>query len=155
MLANVNILGYKGLVKIIEKDTNGYDIELLEGNLKGKKTYISKNSKAETIKNIKSSAKLEKQGRAKETDIDGNNHYSSKYVHFYITVKSNLLETSEKIHELITNKMMSEIQELEFVGCPVEDKNSYSDSLAIEIGLVEDIEIKEVFKTIKKDLGIR
>lgn len=155
MLANINILGYKGLVKIIQEDINGYDIELLEGTLKGKIVYISKNSKAETMEKIKSSAKLEKQGRAKETDIDGNNHYSSKYVHFYITVKSNTLENAQKIHELITNKMMGEIHELEFVGCPVEDKNSYSDSLAIEIGLVEDIEVKEVFKTIKKDLGIR
>ncbi|HID0881355.1 TPA: hypothetical protein ACXDAY_002307 [Clostridium botulinum] len=49
MLANVNMLGYKGLVKIIEENTNGYDLELLEGNLKGKIVYISKNSKNETI----------------------------------------------------------------------------------------------------------
>ncbi|APR02391.1 hypothetical protein RSJ2_4162 (plasmid) [Clostridium botulinum] len=33
MLANVNILGYKGLGKIIEENSNGYNVELLEGNL--------------------------------------------------------------------------------------------------------------------------
>lgn len=150
MLANVNMLGYKGLVKIIEEDTSGYDIELLEGNLKGKIVYISKNSKTEKIKEIKASARIERKGRIKE---DG--HYSSDYIYFYITVKSNTLKTSEKIHELITNRMMIEFKELQFVGCPSEDGKSYSDSLAIELGLLEDIEVKEVFKTIKKDLGIR
>ncbi|NCI19812.1 hypothetical protein EJM73_09250 [Clostridium botulinum] len=150
MLANVNILGYTGLVKIIEEDTNGYDIELLEGNLKGKKTYISKNSKTETIEKIKASAKIERKGRIKEYG-----RYSSNYIYYYITVKSNTLENAEKIHYIITNTIMSKIKELEFVGCPTEENNSYFDSLAIEFDLIEDVEVKELFKTIKKDLGIR
>ncbi|HDK7195012.1 TPA: hypothetical protein PTV74_003319 [Clostridium botulinum] len=150
MLANVTMLGYKGLIKIIKDDTNGYDIELLEGNLKGKVLYISKNSKTETIEKIKSSAKIERKGRLKEEG-----HYSTDFIYFYITVKSNTLENAEKIHELITNKIMDEIKELEFVGCPTEDENSYFDSLAIEFDLIEDVEVKEVFRTIKKDLGIR
>ncbi|EQB4341416.1 hypothetical protein ACYJ2U_001800 [Clostridium botulinum] len=150
MLANVNILGYKGLGKIIEENTNGYDIELLEGTLKGQKTYISKNSKNETIEKVKASARIERKGRIKEYG-----HYSSNHIYFYITVKSNSLETSEKIHELINNKMMDEIKEFQFVGCPSEDRKGYSDSLAIELGLLEDIEVIELFKIIKKDLGIR
>lgn len=151
MLANVNMLGYKGLVKIIKEDINGYDVELLEGTLKGKIVYISKNSKTETIEKIKSSsARIERKGRLKEQG-----HYSANFIQFDITVKSNTLKNAEKIHELIINKMMDEIKELEFVGCPTEENNSYFDSLAIEIGLIKDIEIKEVFKTIKKDLGIK
>lgn len=150
MLANINILGYKGLGKIIQENINGYDIELLEGNLKGKKTYISKNSKTETIEKIKASAKIERKGRVKEQ-----RHYSSDFIYYYITVKSDSLENAEKIHELITNRMMSEFKEFQFVGCPTEDSNNYFDSLAIEFDLVEDIEVKELFKTIKKDLDIR
>ncbi|MBY6842809.1 hypothetical protein [Clostridium botulinum] len=150
MLANVNILGYKGLVKIIEENTNGYDIELLEGTLKGQKTYISKNSKNETIEKVKASARIERKGRIKEQG-----HYSNNFIQFDITVKSNTLKNAENIHDIITNKMMNKIKEFEFVGCPLEDGNSYFDSLAIELGLLEDIEVIELFKIIKKDLGIR
>lgn len=53
MKATVKLMGYTGMVKVIEETGNGFEIEILEGNMKGKRTFISKNSEHETIDIIK------------------------------------------------------------------------------------------------------
>jgi len=137
MTATANLLGYVGKVNIIEETTTGYEIELLQGNLKGKKTFISKNSKNETltIPNQKFTSKI-----SYTVDKERNEDTQTEQVYsrnFELTITA----TSEEIAGNIWDNCFKYLKEnsdikLGWVGCPgTEDlengKFSYCDCITI------------------------
>lgn len=162
MLVNVNALGYKGLAKVIEEDTSGYELELQESNMKGKRIYISKNSTSETVEVIKFSSKVEYEV---SRDSEDYNPETGKYESpingrdFSLTITT----TSEDIAYILWENCFNYLQanasfEIIWSGCPsVEEaknnKVSYYDTISV-CDKEEYNELKDLYKEWKNKLRV-
>jgi len=155
MTATVNLLGYTGKVNIIEETTTGYEIELLQDNLKGKRTFISKNSKNETltISNHKFTSKV-----SYTVDKEYNEDTQTEQVYsrnFELTIMAQTEELAGNIWDDCFKylKENSDIK-LGWVGCPgivdlENGKFSYTDCITI-FDKEEYEELKDLYKEWKK-----
>lgn len=158
MLVNVNALGYKGLGRIIEEDTNGYEVEIKEGNMQGKRIYISKNSTSETLEVIKFTSKVEYEV---SRDNEEYNPETGKYESpingrdFSLTITTKNEETAYSIWEHCFDYLQSNANfEIIWSGCPsVEEaknnKVSYYDTIPVS-DKKEYNELKDLYKEWKK-----
>jgi len=155
MTATANLLGYTGKVNILEETTTGYELELLQGDLKGKRTFISKNSKNETltISNQKFTSKI-----SYIVDKEYNEDTKTEQVYtrnFELTITASSEEIAGEIWDncfkyLVKNSDIN----LGWVGCPgTEDlengKFSYTDCITI-FDKSEYEELKDIYKEWKK-----
>jgi len=149
MTATANLLGYTGKVNILEETTTGYEIELLQGNLKGKRTFISKNSKNETITSPKEkfTSKIEYTvAKEHNEDTDTSKVYSRN---FELTITTRTGKIAEKIWDDCVEYLIKNAKfDFTITGCPdsgetlKNNKYYYYDSITIED--------KEEFEILKK-----
>jgi len=155
MIATANLLGYTGKVNILEETSTGYELELLQGNLKGKRTFISKNSKNETltIHNHKFTSKV-----TYTVDKEYNEDTQTEQVYsrnFELTITATSEEQAGEIWDSCF-KYLNEKSDIKlgWVGCPgTEDlengKFSYCDCITI-FDKSEYEELKDLYKEWKK-----
>jgi len=155
MTATANLLGYTGKVNILEETTTGYEIELLQGNLKGKRTFISKNSQNETltIHNQKFTSKISYTVYKELNEDTNTEQVKQRYLDLTITTQTE--EIAEKIWDNCFNYLEENAGfKITWIGCPAREeelngKFSYSDSIAI-FDKSEYEELKDLYKEWKK-----
>ena len=150
MTATANLLGYTGKVNILEETSTGYEIELLQGELKGKRTFISKNSQNETLTfpKKKFTSRIEYSiGKELNEDTNTNQVYARN---FDLTITAQTLELAESIWEDCVDYLTENVNfDFSIVGCPNTDKTlkgnkyEYNDSI-----LIEDREEYEILKNL-------
>ena len=138
MIATANLLGYTGKVNIIEETETGYEIEILQGNYKGKRTFFSKNSKDETLTfpKEKFTSKIEYTvGKEHNEDTNTSKVYS-RYLELTITARTE--EIAEKIWTDCIEYLVEKANfNITIIGCPdngeaLKNKYYYYDSITIE-----------------------
>ena len=156
-LSNVNrkridLIGGTKLSEV--KELEKYDIQIEEQWTEGETTkiYVTLSEKAP-----KGSARIE---FSKYEKIDMFDEVEKRFITVDITTKSNNLENAEKLLDLISAKMEELDNDIKFHKCHAElDNNSIADGFILEFyyGEAEDTKkyIKDLFKQIKKSLGIR
>jgi len=155
MTATANLLGYTGKVNIIEETETGYEIEMLKGDYKGKRTFISKNSKNETITfpKEKFTSKIEYTvGKEFNEDTQTEQTYSRS---FELTVTARTEEIAEELWDNCSKYLEENAGfKIGWVGCPVKEetlngKFSCWDSMTI-YDKSEHEELKDLYKEWKK-----
>jgi len=148
MIVTANLLGYTGKVNIIGETETGYELELLQGNLKGKRTFISKNSKNETLSfpKEKFTSKIEYTVTKEHNENTNTNQVYSRTLELTITARTE--EIAEKIWDDCIDYLVENSNfDFSIMGCPdhgktLKNKYYYYDSIKIED--------KEEFEILKK-----
>ena len=138
MIAIANLLGYTGKVNIIEETETGYELEMLQGNLKGKRTFISKNSKNETLSfpKEKFTSKIEYSVAKEHNENTNTNQVYSRTLELTITAQTE--EIAEKIWDNCIDYLVENAKfDFSIMGCPdhgktLKNKCYYYDSIKIE-----------------------
>jgi len=155
MTATANLLGYTGKVNILEETTTGYEIELLQGNLKGKRTFVSKSSQNETITipNQKFTSKISYTVYKELNEDTNTEQVQQRYLDLTITAQTE--EIAEKLWDNCFNYLEENARfKITWIGCPAKEeelngKFSYSDNIAI-FDKEEYEELKDLYKEWKK-----
>lgn len=154
------IIGKQITCKIIDKYDNNlttteqYEVQIQEGQFKGQYATV----KAEDIiaDTIKATAKIDFTNHTNYNDYE--DIINDRCILAYITVTSNNNVNAELVLDNIIDKMESKYQ-FEFNKCYELADNQASDSfnMEFEYGKMNELkkEAKQIFKEIKKELGIR